>query len=139
MIKMIDLFAGCGGLTDGFLQTGLYKEIASVEWLKPQVNTMRNRLKTKYNDFDADERVLNFDIQREEELFNGWNDKEFGQSKGLDYFVTEENGIDIIIGGPPCQAYSVAGRVRDANGMNDDYRKRFSVCITSKEILLILF
>lgn len=122
MIKMIDLFAGCGGLTDGFLQTGLYKEIASVEWLKPQVNTMRNRLKTKYNKTDADERVLNFDIQREEELFYGWNDKEFGQSKGLDYFVNVENGIDIIIGGPPCQAYSVAGRVRDENGMKDDYR-----------------
>ena len=122
MIKMIDLFAGCGGLTDGFLQTGLYKEVASVEWLKPQVNTMRNRLKTKYNEVDADERVLNFDIQREEELFNGWDDEEFGQSKGLDYFVNGENGIDIIIGGPPCQAYSVAGRVRDENGMNDDYR-----------------
>ena len=122
MIKMIDLFAGCGGLTDGFLQTGLYKEIASVEWLNPQVNTMRNRLKTKYNKTDADERVLNFDIQREEELFYGWNDKEFGQSKGLDYFVNVENGIDIIIGGPPCQAYSVAGRVRDENGMKDDYR-----------------
>lgn len=122
MIKMIDLFAGCGGLTDGFLQTGLYKEIASVEWLKPQVNTMRNRLKTKYNKTDADERVLNFDIQREEELFYGWNDKEFGQSKGLDYFVNVENGIDIIIGGPPCQAYSVAGRVRDENGMKYDYR-----------------
>lgn len=122
MIKMIDLFAGCGGLTDGFLQTGLYKEIASVEWLKPQVNTMRNRLKTKYNKTDADERVLNFDIQREEELFYGWNDKEFGQSKGLDYFVNVENGIDIIIGGPPCQAYSVAGRVRDENGMKNDYR-----------------
>ncbi len=122
MIKMIDLFAGCGGLTDGFLQTGLYKEIASVEWLKPQVNTMRNRLKTKYNEADADVRVMNFDIQREDELFNGWNDKEFGESKGLDYFVNAEHGIDIIIGGPPCQAYSVAGRVRDENGMNDDYR-----------------
>lgn len=122
MIKMIDLFAGCGGLTDGFLQTGLYKEIASVEWLKPQVNTMRERLKTKYNDSSADEHVLNFDIQREEELFTGWNDSEFGESKGLDYFVKKENGIDIIIGGPPCQAYSVAGRVRDENGMNDDYR-----------------
>ena len=31
-------------------------------------------------------------------------------------------GIDLIIGGPPCQAYSIAGRVRDENGMNDDYR-----------------
>lgn len=122
MIKMLDLFAGCGGLTDGFLQTGFYKEIASVEWLKPQVKTMRNRLKTKYNEIDADERVLNFDIQREDELFAGWNNEEYGQSKGLDYFVNKADGIDIIIGGPPCQAYSIAGRVRDENGMNDDYR-----------------
>ena len=120
--KMIDLFAGCGGLEDGFLQTGKYTDIAAVEWLKPQVNTLVNRLKTKWNVSDADERVMHFDIQREEELFNGWEDTEFGTGKGLDYFVNKANGIDIIIGGPPCQAYSVAGRVRDENGMKDDYR-----------------
>ena len=119
---MIDLFAGCGGLEDGFLQTGKYIDIAAVEWLKPQVNTLVNRLKTKWNVSDADERVMHFDIQREDELFNGWKDDEFGTGKGLDYFVNKANGIDIIIGGPPCQAYSVAGRVRDENGMKDDYR-----------------
>ena len=120
--KMIDLFAGCGGLEDGFLQTGKYIDIAAVEWLKPQVNTLVNRLKTKWNVSDAEERVMHFDIQREDELFNGWKDDEFGTGKGLDYFVNKANGIDIIIGGPPCQAYSVAGRVRDENGMKDDYR-----------------
>ena len=120
--KMIDLFAGCGGLEDGFLQTGKYIDIAAVEWLKPQVNTLVNSLKTKWNVSDADERVMHFDIQREDELFNGWKDDEFGTGKGLDYFVNKANGIDIIIGGPPCQAYSVAGRVRDENGMKDDYR-----------------
>lgn len=120
--KMIDLFAGCGGLEDGFLQTGKYIDIAAVEWLKPQVNTLVNRLKTKWNVSDAEERVMHFDIQREDELFNGWKEDEFGTGKGLDYFVNKANGIDIIIGGPPCQAYSVAGRVRDENGMKDDYR-----------------
>lgn len=35
--KFIDLFAGCGGLEDGFLQSGRYIDIAAVEWLKPQV------------------------------------------------------------------------------------------------------
>lgn len=120
--KVLDLFAGCGGLSEGFLQTGHFTEIAAVEWLKPQVNTLRNRLITKWNDIEAINTVMQFDIQREEELFNGWNDSEFGQSEGLDYYVNKVNGIDLIIGGPPCQAYSIAGRVRDENGMKDDYR-----------------
>lgn len=120
--RMVDLFAGCGGLTEGFMQSGSFDEVAAVEWLKPQVNTLRNRLKTKWNEVDADDRVMHFDIQREEELFSGWNDDEFGLGKGLDYYVNEAGGTDIIIGGPPCQAYSVAGRVRDENGMKEDYR-----------------
>ena len=122
-IKMIDLFAGCGGLTEGFMQTGKYQEVAAIEWLKPQVETLRNRMEFKWNEKDARDRIMRFDIQREKEVFEGWqNDKEFETGKGLDYFVTQSNGIDIIIGGPPCQAYSVAGRVRDENGMKDDYR-----------------
>ena len=120
--KFIDLFAGCGGLEDGFLQSGMYTDVAAVEWLKPQVNTLIQRLKTKWGITDASERVMHFDIQREEELFKGWTDEEFGRGKGLDYFIDEAGGIDVIIGGPPCQAYSVAGRVRDENGMRDDYR-----------------
>ena len=120
--KMIDLFAGCGGLEDGFLQSGKFEDVAAVEWLKPQVNTLIHRLETKWKVKDAAERVMHFDIQREDELFEGWQDDEFGQGKGLDYFVNKANGIDIIIGGPPWQAYSVAGRVRDENGMRDDYR-----------------
>lgn len=122
-IKMLDLFAGCGGLTDGFMQTNCFNDIAAVEWKEPQVRTLRNRLRTKWGEQDADERVLHFDIQREVELFAGWSeDKDYKSSRGLDYYVNEANGIDIIIGGPPCQAYSVAGRVRDEKGMADDYR-----------------
>lgn len=122
-IKMIDLFAGCGGLTEGFMQTNKYTEIASVEWLKPQVETLRKRMETKWGEVDAVDRVMWFDIQREAELFHGWNDDpNFESGKGLDYYVNESEGIDAIIGGPPCQAYSVAGRVRDENGMRDDYR-----------------
>lgn len=104
------------------MQTKQYEEIAAVEWLRPQVNTLRERLKTKWGEADSEQRVMHFDIQREEELFSGWDDEEFGKGKGLDYFVEQSGGIDLIIGGPPCQAYSVAGRVRDENGMRDDYR-----------------
>lgn len=123
VIKMLDLFAGCGGLTDGFMQTGKYNDIAAVEWKKPQVETLRKRLAEKWGKTDSEESVLHFDIQREEELFGGWTeDADFGSNKGLDYFVNKAHGIDVIIGGPPCQAYSIAGRVRDEKGMEDDYR-----------------
>lgn len=121
-LKYLDLFAGAGGLSDGFLQTREFIKIASVEWLKPQVDTMRKRLKDKWGYEDSEDSVLHFDIQREQELFHGWSDPEYGIGKGLDYFVEKANGIDVVIGGPPCQAYSVAGRVRDKNGMRDDYR-----------------
>lgn len=123
IIKTIDLFAGCGGLMDGFQQSGYYKTIAAVEWEKAPCENLRERLKTKWNCKDADKIVMQFDIQRTDELFKGWkNDEEYGTSKGLDLFVNRAKGIDVIIGGPPCQAYSIAGRVRDENGMRDDYR-----------------
>lgn len=122
-LRSIDLFAGCGGLMDGFEQSGLYKTIAAVEWEKAPCENLAERLKTKWKYRDADKRVLRFDIQRTDELFIGWNgDEQYGSSSGLDYLINKVGGIDVIIGGPPCQAYSLAGRVRDENGMKDDYR-----------------
>jgi len=123
-INIIDLFAGCGGLSDGFEQTGFYNTVSAVEWDKAPIECLRNRMKTKWGMKDADERIVRFDMQRTKELLNGWeNDEEYGSSKGIKHFVDEVDGrIDIIIGGPPCQAYSIAGRVRDENGMRDDYR-----------------
>ncbi|AYG01627.1 DNA cytosine methyltransferase [Lactococcus allomyrinae] len=121
-LNNIELFAGAGGLLDGFEQTGKYNLLGAVEWLKPQVRTLVNRLETKYNFSNADDRVLNFDIQRTSELINGWSeDVEFGTSKGLDNLVKDQE-VHVISGGPPCQAYSLAGRIRDNNGMKDDYR-----------------
>ncbi len=119
-IKFIDLFAGCGGLFDGFMQSGLYDPVASVEWEKAPVQVLRNRLKTKWNSKNPDEEVIHFDIQREQELFEGFNDPVYGKHIGLDQMVNRKNGIDVVIGGPPCQAYSVAGR--NAGRMKGDYR-----------------
>lgn len=122
-IKSIDLFAGCGGLMDGFEQSGHYDTIAAVEWEKAPCRNLEKRLKEKWKYKDADQRVLRFDIQRTGELFEGWNeDPDYGSSVGLDKLINAAEGIDVIIGGPPCQAYSIAGRVRDENGMRDDYR-----------------
>ena len=122
-IKSIDLFAGCGGLMDGFEQSGYYDTLAVVEWEKAPCRNIEIRLKDKWNYKDASNRVLNFDIQRTDELFSGWkNDAIYGSNKGLDFLINKCDGMDLIIGGPPCQAYSIAGRVRDENGMKNDYR-----------------
>lgn len=121
-VKTIDLFAGCGGLMDGFEQSNLYTTLACVEWEKAPCDNLRKRLTDKWKYNDADWRVLRFDIQRTEELFNGWqNDSNYGDSKGLDSLIGD-NKIDLIIGGPPCQAYSIAGRIRDEHNMKNDYR-----------------
>ena len=121
-LNNIELFAGAGGLLDGFEQTGNFNLLAAVEWLKPQVRTLVNRLEDRYSDRQAKDKILNFDIQRTDELLNGWeNDKEFGNGIGLNALVNGKE-VDVISGGPPCQAYSLAGRIRDLNGMKDDYR-----------------
>ena len=130
----IDLFAGCGGLSEGFLQTGKYEGLAHIEWELPMVKTLRQRLieKWKHSEEDATKRVIKFDVQKTTELFNGnWSEetKKLYESdnhpsivkKGLDALIGEKQ-VDLIIGGPPCQAYSIAGRAQDPNSMKDDYR-----------------
>ncbi|WP_243388021.1 DNA cytosine methyltransferase [Bacillus kexueae] len=120
--NVIDLFAGCGGLSDGFKKTGMYNLLAAVEWEKAPATNLINRLETKWGIADARARVLVFDIQRTNELFSGWSDdKIYGSNQGLDKLIGDKK-VDLIIGGPPCQAYSLAGRIRDENGMKDDYR-----------------
>lgn len=121
-INTIDLFAGCGGLMDGFEKSNFYDTLACVEWEKSPCENLKKRLKEKWNYNNANEIVMRFDIQRTQELFSGWkNDIEYGNGKGLDNLIGD-NEIDVIIGGPPCQAYSIAGRIRDKDGMKNDYR-----------------
>jgi DNA (cytosine-5)-methyltransferase 1 len=121
-LNTIELFVGCGGLLDGFEKSEKYNTVASVEWQKYACNTLVKRLENKYHYHDARDRVINFDIQRTDELINGFeNDDIYGNNQGLNHIVKNRN-IDLIIGGPPCQAYSIAGRVQDKDGMRYDYR-----------------
>lgn len=133
-LNAIDLFSGAGGLSEGFLQTGKYKFFAHVEWEMPMVNTLRNNLvkRWNYSEENAKKAVIRFDIQKTDELINGdWKKDtvlDYGKDnheavikKGIKGLVGN-NSIDVIIGGPPCQAYSLAGRAQDPNSMKNDYR-----------------
>lgn len=103
----IDLFAGCGGLSEGFYRTG-FTALAHVEINHWACETLRTRMKY-YGYKNADKEVIEHDITSDDII------------KKIE---TATNGVspDIIIGGPPCQAYSTAGRVRDGKGMAKDPR-----------------
>lgn len=133
-LTFIDLFAGCGGLSEGFLASENFEGLAHVEWEMPMVNTLRKRLTDKWNhtEEDARKQVVYFDIQLTEELLEGsWNEETKLKYEPNNHPSIIHGGIaslaqgkqvDLIIGGPPCQAYSIAGRAQDKNSMKDDYR-----------------
>jgi DNA (cytosine-5)-methyltransferase 1 len=121
-IRYIDLFAGCGGLSEGFESVGEFVGVAHVEWEAEPANTLRRRLRERWRYTDADARVICADIQQLPGLFAGGHGVGGEVHCGLDAHVKDAGGVDVVIGGPPCQAYSLAGRIRDANGMQLDYR-----------------
>lgn len=103
----IDLFAGCGGLSEGFYRQG-FKALAHVEIDHWACETLRTRMQY-YGYKDYEREVIEQDITSDDIL-----DK-------IDDAVNGRT-VDIIIGGPPCQAYSTAGRVRDGKRMATDPR-----------------
>ena len=103
----IDLFAGCGGLSEGFYRTG-FKALAHVEINHWACETLRKRM-LYYGYKNVDKEVIEYDMTAEDVI------------EKLNQSVSGRN-VDIIIGGPPCQAYSTAGRVRDGKKMAVDPR-----------------
>ena len=109
-MKVLDLFAGCGGLALGFKRLD-FETLAFVEWEKACINT----LKANFSQTPLPPLFIQEDIQNTGQYLSGDN-------ANLVTFIANQGGLDGIIGGPPCQAYSLAGRIRDPSGMREDYR-----------------
>ena len=153
-IGVIDLFAGPGGLGEGFASLGNGKNIPfkiakSVESDSTAIRTLKlraflreykrqhNKLPHQFVDFHAG---LNTEPDWEEVDREAWlaiHDEilplELGTNLGRDRIDTEIKKIKgefeetILIGGPPCQAYSIVGRVRSRSNKSyvpeDDERQ----------------
>lgn len=141
-MNYIDLFAGAGGLSEGFIQAG-FEPVAHVEMNPDASNTLRTRacyhfLKNanQLNIYRRYERGL---ITREElygqvpnVVLNSVINAEISKETIYDIFNQVDallavnpnwnNQVDVIIGGPPCQAYSLVGRAVKENKMVDDPR-----------------
>ena len=136
-LKYIDLFAGAGGLSEGFIKAG-FEPIAHVEMDQAACFTLRTRaayhyLKSKGKMFIYSA-YLKGEISRQQlyshvpnELLESIINFPIGADhnpaihKAIEKHLNEKK-VDLIIGGPPCQAYSIVGRARSAVSMNGDPR-----------------
>lgn len=84
---VIDLFCGCGGLSYGFIEAG-YEVVLGIDHWKDAIETF------KFNHKNSNGLVA--------DLFNE-TPKEISEKTGV-------KNVDIIIGGPPCQGFSIAGK-----------------------------
>jgi len=100
-LQILDLFAGCGGLSQGFRDEGFSVPFANEFW-KPAQDS--------YEASHKDTILFKEDIRK---LTNEKIDKVMKNKK--------IKKIDIIIGGPPCQGFSMAG----SRKVNDPRNKLF--------------
>lgn len=139
-LNFIDLFAGAGGLSEGFIRQG-FKPLAHVEMDKYASQTLKTRTAywelKKTDNYPQYVNYLSGQITREElysclpkELENIVINSEITEQSIQGIFkiidrnmsLLEEKKVHIIIGGPPCQAYSLVGRARDPEGKENDPR-----------------
>lgn len=116
-MKVIDLFSGVGGFSSGFMKAGF--DVVMANELDPMIaeSYKHNHKDTLMINKDIKEFVTNIDDILEEEL-NLFENKDRAREikKAL-------MNVDVIIGGPPCQGFSMAGaRIRknkDEEFIND--------------------
>src|SRR3989344_1822692 len=105
--KYIDLFAGCGGMSLGLYNSG-WEGLFAIEKSDMAFETLKFNLIEDKKHFDWPNwlRIRHYDINY---ILKQYKSKLTGL----------RNNIDLVVGGPPCQGFSMAGR-RDS----DDARNK---------------
>ncbi|MFS9354977.1 DNA cytosine methyltransferase [Streptococcus oralis subsp. tigurinus] len=106
-MRYIDLFAGSGGLSLGLYNAGLHG-IFAVEKNKDAFSTLKYNLIERKNHFSWPNwlEMKNWDINELLEVHS----KELAELNG---------SVDLVVGGPPCQGFSMAGKRK-----NNDIRNQ---------------
>lgn len=91
--KIVDLFCGCGGLSSGFQNAG-FKVVGAFDNWKPAIDVYNENLEDGAESLDLSDLDKTFEV--------------------LDVLF-ERVGVDGIIGGPPCQDFSSAGKRVEAD------------------------
>ena len=139
-LTFIDLFAGAGGLSEGFIRAG-YKPIAFVEADNNACNTLTTRLAYYHlkekKSFKTYIDYLKGEINKEQlyksipnELIESVINEKISDENLNSIFTridsllkeSENKNVDVLIGGPPCQAYSLIGRKRNEDKKETDER-----------------
>lgn len=137
--KVLDLFAGAGGLSEGFVRAGC-KIVGHIEMEQKACNTLITRAiyhallqkgKIKdYKDYVAgkitrQELIDKYDLHSEVDsvICARIEEKNFRELIQKIKNRLQGQPLDIIVGGPPCQAYSHIGRSVDDKNMKWDNRK----------------
>ena len=139
-MNYIDLFAGAGGLSEGFTSIG-FKPIAHVEMNRDACETLKTRAVYYYlkdNGRLGEYKKYLLGELSKEELYSTVPDVVL--KSVIQQTMSEENmptlfdliddlkreqhvdQIDLIVGGPPCQAYSLVGRAVKSDSMVGDPR-----------------
>jgi len=129
----VDLFAGCGGISEGFRQAG-FEVIAQVEMHPPACETLRTRQMfhelRKKKRLDLYNKYIQGTITRDQ-IFSEFEDirdtvfhrviQETLAEKTIQSVIEKieismnfhgTQGINVFLGGPPCQPYSIINRAR---------------------------
>ncbi|MND42131.1 Modification methylase BspRI [compost metagenome] len=112
MLSIMDLFAGCGGLSLGFEQAGFtpvfvneLNDDARATYLENRTHELGGIKFAANNDLISSD-VSELDRRRLEKLEDDL------QNLGLDIRYGREGSVDVVAGGPPCQGYSGIGHRR---------------------------
>lgn len=96
--NVVDLFSGAGGLSRGFMDAG-FNVVLGVDFDDAALKTF------KENHGNAEAMKL--------DLFDHGNIE-----KIYDYLIKREIKLDVLVGGPPCQGFSLAGKREEFDKRN---------------------